>query len=117
LKSNRSDERSARCRATSPSIGLSLVEDRPYALVFSANGVALRVQKVGAVTPPDHTVLGSDVQHIALVVGALSKQDVKFERYQKGLRGRFGAYVPPLMEALGLCELEHNAKNDRMRAT
>lgn len=35
---------------------------------------------------------------------------------KKGLRGRFGMYVPPLMEALGLVELEHNAKNNRMRA-
>ncbi len=35
---------------------------------------------------------------------------------KKGLRGRFGVYVPPLMEELGLCELEHNAKNNRMRA-
>jgi hypothetical protein len=35
---------------------------------------------------------------------------------KKGLRGRFAVYVPPLMEELGLCELEHNAKNNRMRA-
>ena len=35
---------------------------------------------------------------------------------RKGFRGRFGVYVPPLMEALGLCELEHNPKNNRMRA-
>jgi hypothetical protein len=35
---------------------------------------------------------------------------------KKGLRGRFGVYVPPLMEELGLCELEHNARNNRMRA-
>jgi hypothetical protein len=35
---------------------------------------------------------------------------------KKGLRGRFGMYVPPLMEALGLAEVEHNAKNNRMRA-
>ncbi len=35
---------------------------------------------------------------------------------QKGLRGRFGVYVPPLLEALGLCELEHNPKNNRIRA-
>jgi hypothetical protein len=35
---------------------------------------------------------------------------------EEGLRGRFGVYVPPLMEELGLCELEHNAKNNRMRA-
>jgi len=35
---------------------------------------------------------------------------------KKGLRGRFGVYVPPLMEALGLCELEHQPKNNRIRA-
>ena len=35
---------------------------------------------------------------------------------KKGLRGRFGMYVPPLMEVLGLAEVEHNAKNNRMRA-
>jgi len=35
---------------------------------------------------------------------------------KKGFRGRFGVYIPPLMEALGLCELEHNPKNNRMRA-
>ena len=35
---------------------------------------------------------------------------------KKGLRGRFGMYVPPLMEALGLAEVEHNPKNNRMRA-
>ena len=35
---------------------------------------------------------------------------------KKGLRGRFGMYLPPLMEALGLAEVEHNARNNRMRA-
>ena len=35
---------------------------------------------------------------------------------KKGYCGRFGMYLPPLMEALGLVELEHNAKNNRMRA-
>jgi hypothetical protein len=35
---------------------------------------------------------------------------------RKGYRGRFGMYVPPLMEALGLAELEHNPRNNRMRA-
>jgi hypothetical protein len=35
---------------------------------------------------------------------------------KKGLRGRFAMYVPPVMEALGLAEVEHNAKNNRMRA-
>ncbi len=35
---------------------------------------------------------------------------------KKGLRGRFGMYMPPLMEALGLAEVEHNPKSNRMRA-
>jgi hypothetical protein len=39
-----------------------------------------------------------------------------FYGLKKGLRGRFGMYVPPLMEALGLAELEHAPRNNRMRA-
>lgn len=39
-----------------------------------------------------------------------------FYGLKKGLRGRFAMYVPPLMERLGLAELEHNPRNNRMRA-
>lgn len=35
---------------------------------------------------------------------------------KKGFRGRFGMYIPPLMEELGMAELEHNSKNNRMKA-
>lgn len=35
---------------------------------------------------------------------------------KKGLRGRFGMYVPPLMEALGLAEVTHDAKGNKMKA-
>ena len=35
---------------------------------------------------------------------------------RKGYRGRFGMYLPPLLEALGMAELTHEAKNNRMRA-
>ncbi len=35
---------------------------------------------------------------------------------KKGLRGRFGMYIPPLMERLGLAEVEHQPRNNRMRA-
>lgn len=35
---------------------------------------------------------------------------------RKGYRGRFGMYMPPLLEELGLAEVEHNPKNNRMRA-
>ena len=39
-----------------------------------------------------------------------------FYGLKKGLRGRFGMYVPPVLEAMGLAEVEHLAKNNRMRA-
>jgi hypothetical protein len=35
---------------------------------------------------------------------------------RKGYRGRFGLYVPPVLEQLGLAEVEHNPRNNRMRA-
>ena len=35
---------------------------------------------------------------------------------KKGFRGRFGMYIPPLMEALGLAEVTHDAKGNKMRA-
>ena len=35
---------------------------------------------------------------------------------RKGYRGRVGMSVPPLLEELGLVELDHNARNNRMRA-
>jgi len=35
---------------------------------------------------------------------------------KKGFRGRFGMYVPTVLEALGLAEVEHNARDNSMRA-
>lgn len=35
---------------------------------------------------------------------------------KEGLRGPFGVYLPPLLEAVGLVEMEHNPRNNRMRA-
>jgi hypothetical protein len=35
---------------------------------------------------------------------------------RKGYRGRFGMYLPPLLEALGLAEVTHDPRNNRMRA-
>ncbi len=36
---------------------------------------------------------------------------------KKGLRGRFGMYLPPVLEVLGMAEVEHNLRNNRMRAS
>lgn len=35
---------------------------------------------------------------------------------RRGYRGRFGMYLPPLLEGLGLVELTHDARNNRVRA-
>jgi hypothetical protein len=49
--------------------------------------------------------------------GRSEKNPVKgFYGIKKGLRGRFGMYVPPVLEALGLAEVEHFPRNNRMRA-
>ena len=39
-----------------------------------------------------------------------------FYGLKKGLRGRFANYVPPVLEALGTAEVEHQPRNNRMRA-
>jgi hypothetical protein len=49
--------------------------------------------------------------------GRSAKNPVKgWYGIKKGLRGRFGMYVPAVLEALGWAEVEHNPKNNRMRA-
>ena len=49
--------------------------------------------------------------------GRSAKNPVKgWYGLKKGLRGRFGMYLPPVLEALGLAEVEHGPRNNRMRA-
>jgi catechol 2,3-dioxygenase-like lactoylglutathione lyase family enzyme len=62
-------------------LGLKFIADEPYAVVFDANGTMLRVQKVEALMPAWHTVLGWRVTDIAATVRGLSAKGVAFERY------------------------------------
>jgi hypothetical protein len=49
--------------------------------------------------------------------GRSSRNPVKgWYGLKKNFRGRFGMYIPPLMEDLGLAEVEHLARNNRMKA-
>ena len=49
--------------------------------------------------------------------GRSAKNPVKgWYGLKKGLRGRFGMYLPPLMEKLGLAELTHEPKGNKMKA-
>jgi len=76
-------------------VGLRFVEDGPFALVFDAHGVALRVQKVEAVTPVPYTALGWIVADIASTVRALSAKGVAFENYAGLGQNDLGVWTSP----------------------
>lgn len=62
-------------------LGLRLVADEPFALVFDADGSSLRIQKVARFDPQPHTVLGWSLRDIAATVRALVARGVTFERF------------------------------------
>ena len=62
-------------------LGLRLVEDDQFALVFDSAGVPLRIQKVDAVTAHPFTALGWQVRGIRRIVTGLARRGVVFERY------------------------------------
>jgi catechol 2,3-dioxygenase-like lactoylglutathione lyase family enzyme len=62
-------------------LGLRLIADEPYAVVFDLAGVPLRIQKVPQHQPLPYTALGWQVTAIDQVVAALSAKGVRFERY------------------------------------
>ena len=62
-------------------LGLSLVSDEPFALVFDANGMMLRITKVQELFVAKYTVLGWDVSDIRAEIAWLTQRGVIFERY------------------------------------
>ena len=76
-------------------LGLRLVSDDTFALVFDANGVMLRVQKVPEHTPPPYTVLGWDVADISASVKELSGRGVTCERYEWLAQDEAGVWTAP----------------------
>lgn len=62
-------------------LGLRLVSDDPYALVFDANGTMLRIAKVQTVAVAPYTVVGWIVGDIATTARGLGGQGVRFERF------------------------------------
>jgi len=63
-------------------LGLRLVSETPFALVFDAMGTMLRVAIAETVTPAPHTVLGWQVADIAETVDELTAHGVAFTRYE-----------------------------------
>lgn len=62
-------------------LGLALIEDGGYALVFGANGTQLRVQRVEAVAPHPYTALGWEVDDVTASVRALAARGVAMARF------------------------------------
>jgi catechol 2,3-dioxygenase-like lactoylglutathione lyase family enzyme len=76
-------------------LGLKLVSDGPFAIVFDADGVMLRVQKVHELTSAKHTVLGWDVPDISARIQELTRKGVRFERYPGLPQDELGAWLTP----------------------
>jgi len=76
-------------------LGLKLIEDSHFALVFDAAGTMLRVQKVKEVHAAQYTALGWRVQDIAATVEELEKAGVKMERYAFPGVDEKGIWTPP----------------------
>ena len=77
-------------------LGLSLVSDDPFALVFNVRGTMLRVAKVQELTPAKHAVLGWDVQDIRATIQELTKRGVRFERYAGLPQDEQGIWTSPI---------------------
>lgn len=76
-------------------LGLTLVEENPFALVFDAGGTTLRVQRVKEVREARHTTLGWQVPDVAAKVNELEKAGVKFEHYNFPGVDEKGIWTPP----------------------
>lgn len=89
------DEPAASKAFYTQTLGLRLVADESFALVFDANGTPLRVQKVREHTPLPYTVLGWIVADIAAVVRRLGTEGVHFERYGWFQQDATGVWTAP----------------------
>ncbi len=76
-------------------LGLHLVSEDPGALVFDANGVMLRIAKVGEFTPAPYTVLGWKVENISSFVKQFSTKGILAQRYEGLAQNELGIWTSP----------------------
>jgi len=76
-------------------LGLRLVADEHFALVFDLGGRMLRIAKAQELTPAGHTVLGWKVDDIAAKVNELSRRGVRFDRFEGMPQDELGIWVSP----------------------
>lgn len=76
-------------------LGLRLIEDTPFALVFDANGTMLRVTRVQEVLVAPYTLFGWKVADIAAKVRDLASRGVVFQRYPGLEQDAAGIWTSP----------------------
>ena len=76
-------------------LGLRLVDDNPFALVFDAHGTMLRVTRVEKAVLAGYTVLGWQVPDIVEMVTRLRKAGVRFQRYDGMAQDKLGIWQSP----------------------
>ncbi|MCK9686995.1 VOC family protein [Scleromatobacter humisilvae] len=76
-------------------LGLALVQDNGYALIFDAHGTQLRIQRVQAVAPHPYTALGWAVDDLAATVRALAACGVAMARFPGLPLGADGIWDTP----------------------
>ena len=76
-------------------LGLKLVSDEHFALVFELNGHMLRIAKVDELTPAKHTVLGWHVSDISSTARSLAACGVVFERFEGMDQDELGIWASP----------------------
>lgn len=76
-------------------LGLGFVSDDQFALVLDANGITVRVSKVGEFTPQKFTVLGWEVLDIEKAVTDLEEKGVSFEKYGFPGQDKRGIWTVP----------------------
>ena len=76
-------------------LGLPLVSDDGFAVVFDAAGTMLRMQKVESFTPHPFTSLGWHVEDLTSTMKELARAGVRFERFEGMPQDELGAWTSP----------------------
>jgi catechol 2,3-dioxygenase-like lactoylglutathione lyase family enzyme len=76
-------------------LGLTLIYEDSFALVFDIEGIMLRIQKVKKVTPGEYTCFGWEVGDIKGLVANLTKRGVKFSIYPGMAQDHYGIWEAP----------------------
>ena len=76
-------------------VGLTFLEDSPFALVFDAFGTPLRIQKVPEISVTPYTAFGLTVESIVAEVARLSSLGVPFARYAHFSQDENGIWTAP----------------------